>query len=98
MHPHLDLALPGELEGIGQQVLQNLLQALRVARKRARQAVVDIDVEQQVLRLGDVVERALDAVTQRLERDLFGLDGDRSRFDLREVENVVDQRQQVGAG
>ena len=31
------------------------------------------------------------------EGDLFRLDGDRARFDLREVENVVDERQQVRA-
>ena len=44
------------------------------------------------------MERALDVVPQRAERDLLGFDGDRARFDLRQVEDVVDQRQQVGAG
>jgi len=35
---------------------------------------------------------------QRAEGDVFRLDGDGSGFDLREVEDVVDQREQIGAG
>ena len=98
LHPHRHLALRGELEGVRQQVLQNLLQALGVAGERARQRVVDVDVEREVLGLRHVVERALDAVAQRREGDLLGFDGDGARLDLRQVENVVDQREQVGAG
>ena len=88
----------GELEGVGEQVLENLLQALRIAREDARQVVVDVDVERQVLGLGDVAERCARRCRAGAERDLLGFDGDRARLDLREVENVVDQRQQVGAG
>ena len=47
---------------------------------------------------GHVMEGALDAVAQRREGDLLGFDRDRAGLDLRQVENVVDQRQQVGAG
>ena len=97
-HGHRHVALRGELERIREQVLENLLQALRVGRERARQRRVDVDVERQALRLGDVVERAFDAVAQRRERDLLGLDRDRARLDLRQVENVVDEREQIGAG
>ena len=65
----------------------------------ARGSVLSMSTwKREVLRLGDVVERALDAVAQRREGDLLGLDRDRARLDLRQVENVVDQRQQVGAG
>src|SRR6185436_5826958 len=87
-----------ELEGVRQQVLQNLLETLRVAGERARQRVVDVDVERQALRIGDVVERAPDAVAKGAESDFFRFHGDGARLDLRQVENVVDQRQQVGAG
>ena len=51
--PHLDLALRRELEGVRQQVLQDLLQALGVAGEGARQRVVDLDLESQVLRFGE---------------------------------------------
>src|SRR5262245_14180644 len=43
------------------------------------------------------MERPLDDVAQRAEGDLFGLDRDGARFDLRQVEDVVDEREKVGA-
>ena len=61
---HLDLSVGRELEGVRQQVLQDLLETLRVAGEGRRQRVVDLDLERQVLRFGDVVERAFDAVAQ----------------------------------
>ena len=45
-----------------------------------------------------MVERAFDAVAQRPEGDRLGLDGYGARLDLRQVENVVDQREKIGAG
>ena len=98
LHAHRHLALRGELERVREQVLENLLQPLRVARERPRQGVVDVELEAQVLRLRDVVERPEDRFAERGEGDLLRLDGDGARLDLRQVEDVVDQRQQVGAG
>ena len=95
---HLDVAVSGELDGVGQQVLEDLLQALGVAVHRARQVVGELHVERQVLGLGDVPEVAVDVVAQAGEGDLLDLDGDGAGLDLREVENVVDEVQQVGAG
>jgi hypothetical protein len=43
-------------------------------------------------------EVALDVVLQQLELELVDVDRHRPRLDLRQVEDVVDQRQQVGAG
>ena len=48
--------------------------------------------------LGFVLERPGDHVDERREVDLFGLDGHRARLDLRQIEDVGDQIQQVGAG
>ena len=48
--------------------------------------------------LGHVPEVAIDGVAQAGERDFLDLDGDRAGLDLREIENVVDQIEQVGAG
>jgi hypothetical protein len=53
-----------ELERVRQQVLQDLLETLRVGRQRARERLVDVDAEHQVLRLGHVMEHPLDAVAQ----------------------------------
>ena len=36
--------------------------------------------------------------TQIGEENLLGIDGDRARLDLRQVENVADEIEQVGAG
>ena len=92
------MALGGELDGVGKQVLEDLLEAFRVADQGARQVGVEMNVERQVLVLGHVPEVALDRVAQAGERDLLGLDRDRAGLDLREVENVVDEVEQVGAG
>ena len=41
---------------------------------------------------------ALDRLHEVREQELLGIDGHRARFDLRQIENVADQVQQVGAG
>ena len=95
---HLDVAVGGELDGVGEQVLEDLLEALGVAVHGARQVLGEVDVERQVLGLGHVAEVAVDGVAQAGEGDLLDLDRDGAGLDLREVENVVDQVEQVGAG
>ena len=76
---HIDVAVRGELDGVGEQVLENLLQALRIAVHDWRQVVGEVHVERQVLGLGDVPEVAIDGVAQAGERDLLDLDRDRAR-------------------
>ena len=92
------LAAGRELEGVGQQVLEDLLQALGVGDHRLGQARIELDEEIEVLRFRDVAERALAVVVQVVEAQLAHVDHDGARFDLRQVENVVDERQQVVAG
>src|SRR3989442_14109421 len=55
LHPHLDLALRRELERIRQQVLEDLLKPLGIARERPRERVVDLDLEREALRLGQMM-------------------------------------------
>ena len=55
-------------------------------------------IESETAALGLVPERAADHVEQVREEHFLGFDGDGSRLDLREVENVRDQVQQVRAG
>jgi hypothetical protein len=45
-----------------------------------------------------VAEGALDVILKLAEADIADIDDDRSGFDLRQVENVVDQRQQIVTG
>ena len=60
---------------------------------------VELDVERRGrARLGLVAERARHRLEQVGEEDLLGLDRDGARLDLRQVEDVADQVQQVGAG
>ena len=93
-----DLSAVGELEGVRQQVLQDLLQALHVGDHGLRQARVEADEEVDALRFGDVAEGALAVVLQIVEAQLAHVDDDGAGFDLRQVEDVVDERQQVVAG
>ena len=88
----------GELEGVRQQVLQHLLQPLRVGDDAAAQAGIDVHLERQAAAFGFVPEGAADGLEQVGEEHLLGLDRDRAGLDLRQVENVGDQIQQVGAG
>ena len=94
---HHHLPLRSELEGIRQQVLENLLQPLRVAREYTRQRVVDLHVEGQILRFGEVMEVAFDGLAEPAKRNLLRFHSDRARLDLRQVENVIDECEQVGS-
>ena len=53
LDPQADLARLGELEGVGQQVPEHLLQPLRVGRDGPRQAAGQLDGQRDALRLGD---------------------------------------------
>ena len=57
-----------------------------------------MNVERQIFRLGDVPEVSFDVFPQPVECDLFDLYRDGAGLDLREVENVVDEVEQIGAG
>ena len=94
----LNAATLGELERVRQQVLEHLLQALGVGDEAAAERRIEVDLERKLPRFGFVAERPADRIEQVGEEDLFRLHGDRSGFDLRQVENVADQVEQVGAG
>ena len=57
-----------------------------------------MDVEWKIFRFRDVSEVAFDVFAQPVERNLLDFDGDSSGLDLGEVENVVDEIEQIGAG
>jgi hypothetical protein len=97
-HAHPDATLGGELESIGQQVLQHLLQPLGVGDDAAPDILVDLNVEGESAVFRLVAERPPHHIQQRRERDVLGVDGHGAGLDLREIENVADEVQQVGAG
>ena len=59
---------------------------------------IDLHVERQAAVLRIVLERADHHLQQVGEEDLFGFDRDRAGLDLRQIENVGDQVEEVGAG
>ena len=97
-HAQPHAALGGELQGVGQQVLEDLLQALGVGDQAALQRGIDLDVEAEALRFRLMAERPRHGLEHVGEEDLLGVDGDGAGLDLGEVEDVGDQVQEVGAG
>ena len=67
-------SLFGEFECVGQQVLENLLQALRVGDQAARQARIGMYFECKPPVLRFMAEWASDHFKQAGEKDFFGFD------------------------
>ena len=86
------------LKALDKQVLQHLLQPLGVGGHAARKMRVDLDVERQMPVVGLVAERPRDGVDQVGDEHLLGVHRDGAGLDLRQVEDVADQVEQVGAG
>src|SRR5579859_5270548 len=93
-----DAALRGELEGVRQEVLQDLLQAFGVGEDAASEIRIEMHLERQLARLGLETERPRHRVEHVGEEHILGIDVDRAGLDLRQVENVADEVEQVGAG
>ena len=94
----LDVAAVRELHRVGQKVGQHLTEAQRVAHERAAFAEQPRigHVEQQ---LDVLFVRALPEQRERIARDVLDpeaplLELELARFDLREIEDVVDDREQ----
>jgi hypothetical protein len=81
LEPHA--ALIGELEGVGQQILQHLLQPLGVGDHALAQLRIDLDVEGKMPVLGFVPERPGGNLEQFGKNDLLDLQGNRAGLDLR---------------
>ncbi len=97
-HRQHDFAALGELDGVRQQVEQDLPQPRHVAAHRRRHVALEQVGEVELLLRGaraDEVERRLDALAQ-IER--LRLDVHAPGLDLREVEDVVDDGEQRVAG
>ena len=94
----LDPAMLGELEGVRQQVLEHLLQPLRVSVDAAVELGIELHVEGQLAAIRLMPERPRHHVDQVIEEDVLDIHRHRAGLDLRQVENVADQVEKVGAG
>ena len=98
LQQQLDRAVRGELERVREQVFEDLHQPRLIGLDRVGDVGTDLDREAQPALLRDAAEGALDVVAD-VGDALFGdVDRRRPRLDLREVEDVVDQGEQIGAG
>src|SRR5689334_23862835 len=84
-------ALGGELESIGEKIPQNLLHALGIAFEGSREVDIRLDLEIQLLRERHGPEARLNLVLNVPEADSGHVHRHRSRLDLREVEDIVDE-------
>ncbi|MNS27817.1 hypothetical protein D3C72_597770 [compost metagenome] len=93
-----DTAAFSELHGVGQQVLEHLLQALAVGEQHQRRAVQQVHLEIQVLVHGQRLEQAPQAIDQACHTGVLRTDFQLAGLDFGDVQNVVDQVEQVIAG
>src|SRR5712664_948172 len=89
----------GEFERVREQVLQHLLHPRHVRADGGRHSLVDGNAKLEASVLGDLPERALQVFAQLVQARRG--DPERShgaRLDFRQVEKIVDQREQVHSG
>ncbi len=85
-----------ELKRVGQEVVEDLSQTVCVADHRCRQAVVELHRVLEPLVLRGCREGLLHVVAELLEGHIAELELDRVRFDLGEVQHVVEELQEIG--
>ena len=87
----------GELERVGDEVLQDLAQALRVGDDLRRAVGRERYRKSDPFGPADVLELAQEVVVHPSDRDLGHLRGRGARLDLGQVEDAVEQAQQIAA-
>ena len=85
--------LRGELDGVGQQVVEDLSQLARVLSQE-RDRLVDPVLQRDVLPLGDRPRQVGQSLADIPDREVLGADLHLSALDLGQVEDIVDHRQQ----
>ena len=95
LHDQRNLPFLGELDGVAQQVQQDLAQAVWVALHKLTHIGPDVAAQDQVFALG--LDRLLGAqlIDQFVEREIHQLQFDGSALQLGGVEDVVEQVQQA---
>ena len=93
-----DLAALGELDGVVDEVGQDLAEPQRIAEQMLRDAGRDVRQELEPLLVRLLRRQRRDRADDLVEPEVGGLDVELAGLDLREVEDVVDDRQQRRAG
>jgi hypothetical protein len=96
-HPQRDLALFRELAGIAEKIEQDLLEPHGVRIERA-QVLLGFDDEAVLFLLGELSRGADDLIDEPRQIDTLEIEFELAGFDLREVEYLVDEVQQVLSG
>src|SRR5215831_2930042 len=96
-HPQPDLAFLGELAGIAQQIEQNLLEPQGI-RSECPHVVMGLDHKAVLVLLGKLSCGADDLIDKARRVHRLGIEFELTSFDLREVQYLVDETQEVGAG
>ena len=96
-HPQRDLAFFRELTSIAQEIEQNLLKAHGVCGERA-QVLLGFDHEAVLVLLGELSRGADDLIDEPTQVHRLGIEFELAGFDLGEVQYLVDEAQEMGAG
>jgi hypothetical protein len=94
-NPQPDITALRKFERIRQQILQNLIQSLRVGVNRWRQFLIDVDLESEPFAFGHVPKGSFQVLLHLLEPNFAHVHGHCSGLDLGKIEDVVDQLKQV---
>ncbi len=92
------VALLGELDRVGQQILEDLLQALAVGKQHRRRIRLHLYLEAQLAVGGQRFEHAAQAIDQARHAGVFRAHFKLAGFDLGNIQDVIDQVEQVIAG
>ena len=90
-----DAALPGKFECIADQVEQHLAQASGIAQQARRVALCKRGAEREPLGIGARSEERYHIVDRRRQIEFGDLQFHLAGFEARQIENVVDQREQA---
>src|SRR6516165_9739176 len=96
-YPQGDLALLRELAGIAQEIEQDLPQPHGIGGECA-EVLLRFDNEAILVLLGELSCGADDLIDEACQIDRFGIEFELTGFDLRQVQYLVDEAQEVGAG
>ena len=96
-HRQADLAMLGKLQGIRQQIAQDLMQANAVTVDHTRHACFQLRVQTQALDLGHRPQAGVQLHENVLHVQRFELELHAPGLDLGQVQHIVDQLQQVTA-
>ncbi len=97
-HPQGDLAALGEFQCIGDEVAQDLTHTLAIGMQLPGRPRLNAEGECEMFLVRNRLELLVQVIEQIAEIDRLGAQLDLASLDLRQVENIVDDGQQIVAG